>query len=236
MIDISVMTTISLEVTNFLGVTTLKTSFISGLTIFSCLEMWYLDNCAFGFLSAYRSCILSCLAGFPVSLQRNLFVSKGANVKNLYTKSAEGTCDKFNFIKDAGIRNICCRSICISNTSAKKAGASTSAVKYKEMNWQSFWVLKVKLFNIGQKIELRTCWLFLRLFWMLSRLRFIAVSFEIRGGEFEIRVKNNWGWYRVSESYLISSCFLPCRYYNPTATSLVTLLKAWVTLLMQSTS
>lgn len=103
------MATTSSIITNFLGVTTLKTSFTSSPAIFSYLEAKYLSNCESVSPSAYAPSMLTFFWGFSHFLQPDLFVSEDTDVE----------------------------SACIGNTFPKKASASIGAVEHSKIDSQS---------------------------------------------------------------------------------------------------
>lgn len=111
--NISSKVTTLLGVTNYLGVTTLKTAFASGLTISPCLDVGYLNNLASVSPLINVSNMLTYLWDFLDYLQLGLFGMKSINVENTCTR---GTCIGDTYTEDVYIGRACTESICVSGS------------------------------------------------------------------------------------------------------------------------
>lgn len=129
-----------LKMINSSGVKTMNTSFISGPTIFSCLDAGYLNILAFVSVLVNTSNMSTYSRSFPSFLQPSLSNGKGANsinrlactraagIESTYTRD---TCAKSTsagdtfFARGVSIQvvffgDVCMKSTCIGSTSAVK--------------------------------------------------------------------------------------------------------------------
>ncbi len=91
--------------------------------------------------------MLSCFKGFLGCLQPRSLSVKDINIRGASVGST--------FAVKACVRGTCIESTCVN---------SVNAVKYSEIHLQSFWILKVKLFNTGLEIRVGAGWLLLGLY------------------------------------------------------------------------
>lgn len=67
-----------------------------------------------------------------------------------------------------------------------------NTIKYLRVDSQSFQISEIKLFGTWLEIRIESYWFLLYLFWMLSRLTFIIVIFEVEDARLAIQVGANW--------------------------------------------
>lgn len=134
---------------NSLRVMTIKTSFTSGLAIFSYLDVVYLDNLASVFMSINVSNVSTYCKSFLDFFWPNLFNGKGAKGTNKITyiraTSIGSICTRDTYARGINIKDTfftggaCINSAFIKGVCAKNTYIrSASAVKHLEMHSQSF--------------------------------------------------------------------------------------------------
>lgn len=149
-----------LEIINSLKVTIMKTSFTSGLTIFSCLDTECFYSLVFVFLLINAPNISTCFERFFSFLQpsspddrstkstNKVACIRAANIVSTYIRD---TCAKStnakntSFAGDVYIKNAIIKGAYTENTYVK----NVSTVKNLGIHLKSFLILEIKLFDTG---------------------------------------------------------------------------------------
>lgn len=127
-------------------------------------------------------------------------ICEGINIKNIYIKNicikAADISDVF--IKSTNIRAIYNQNVCIrfgfftSTYFEAVYIGNANSIKCLKINFQFFWIFKVKFFNTWLKSGVKTYWLSLHLFWILCQPIFIVIIFEIKNAQLKFSVGTSW--------------------------------------------